>query len=255
MSDFNTKLKHFFRSKSTQAAPSANHSIKPSHAAAVAKTSTTTAVKMAGPISTDQFLAAAKHRRTVYGLKKQSTVSDNRVREIIEQVLSFAPSSYNTQPLRVVLATGDKHTALWDAIIAAAEPILKGAGAGAWEKMSGVFQMHKGAYGSVAFFDSADAIAEAGKTHASAAHMFEEFSLHSSGMAQILVWSALELEGLGANLQHLNAIPPVEVAIKKFLAVPDDWKLRAHLNYGDEAQPHPEVPNKLPINDVLKTLN
>lgn len=210
---------------------------------------------MPGLVSADQFLAAAKHRRTVYGLKNTSAVSDKRVQDILEEVLSFSPSSYNTQPLRVVHVTGAKHAALWDAIIAAAEPVLKGAGEEVWNKMSGVFQMHKGAYGTIAFFDSKDAIAEAGKTHASAAHMFDEFSLHSSGMAQILVWSALELEGLGANLQHLNAIPPVEEAIKKFLAVPVDWKLRAHMNYGDLAQPQPEVPKKLPFSETLKVVS
>lgn len=206
-------------------------------------------------INTDQFLAAAKYRRTVYGLKNTSAIPDQRIQDILQEVLSFSPSSYNTQPLRIVHVTGAKHAALWDAIIAAGEPVLKGAGAEVWDKMNSVFQMHKNAYGTIAFFDSKDAIAAAGKTHASAAHMFDEFSLHSSGMAQILVWSALELEGLGANVQHLNAIPPVEEAIKKFLAVPSDWKLRAHMNYGDLAQPQPEVPQKLPINETLKVIS
>ncbi|PSD99737.1 hypothetical protein C7G66_19025, partial [Acinetobacter baumannii] len=41
----------------------------------------------------------------------------------------------------------------------------------------------------------------------------------------------------------MNAIPPVEAALKKFLAVPEDWKLKAHLNFGEEAQPHPEIPS------------
>jgi predicted oxidoreductase (fatty acid repression mutant protein) len=74
-------------------------------------------------------------------------------------------------------------------------------------------------------------------------------------MAQILVWTALELEGLGANLQHLQAIPPVEAEIKKFLGVPSDYSLKAHLNYGDEAQPHPEVPEKLPLSETLKVVS
>ncbi|CAM1508704.1 Fc.00g055520.m01.CDS01 [Cosmosporella sp. VM-42] len=207
-----------------------------------------------GLVTTDQWLAAAKHRRTVYGLKGTSSVPDSRVEEIVQQVLSFAPSSYNTQPVRVTIVTGEKHKQLWDIIIAAAEPILKGAGEQVWTAMSGVFQAHKAAYGSVAFWESGNSIKEAGETHKSAAHMFGEFAQHASGMHQILVWTALELEGLGANLQHLNAIPPVETALKKFLDVPDDYKLTAHLNYGDEAQEHPPVPQKLPFSETVKII-
>lgn len=95
----------------------------------------------------------------------------------------------------------------------------------------------------------------AGEKHQSAAHMFGQFAEHTTGMAQILVWTALELEGLGANLQHLQAIPPVEAEIKKFLQVPDDYSLKAHLNYGDEAQPHPDVPEKLPVSETLKVVS
>lgn len=107
----------------------------------------------------------------------------------------------------------------------------------------------------VVFWESQNTIKESGETHKSAAHMFPEFSDHANGMHQILVWTALELEGLGANLQHLNAIPPVEAAIKKFLAVPDDYKLKAHLNYGDEAAEHPEQPQKLSFSETLKLVS
>lgn len=104
---------------------------------------------MSPSVSADQWLTAAKHRRTVYGIKSTSAVSDKRVEEILTQVLSFAPSSYNTQPVRITLVTGEKHKQLWDAIIKVAEPILKGAGEQVWATMSGIFQAHKGAYGSV----------------------------------------------------------------------------------------------------------
>ncbi len=81
--------------------------------------------------------------------------------------------------------------------------------------------------------------------------MFEQWADHASGIAQILVWTALEIEGLGANLQHMGAIPPVETAVRKFLNIPDDYKLKANLNFGDKAQPHPEIPAKLPVSETL----
>lgn len=248
---------------------------------------------VSGLVSTDDWLSAAKHRRTVYGLKGTSAVPDSRVENIVKEVLSFAPSSYNTQPVRITLVTGEKHKQFWDIVIAAAEPVLKGAGEQVWSTMSGIFQAHKGAYGSVCipegstalikwedrdnlcpiylsmlrehswliidlqvvFWESQNSIKQAGEAHKSAAHMFAEFGDHATGMYQILVWTALELEGLGANLQHLNAIPPVEAALKEFLGVPEDYKLKAHLNYGDEAQEHPQPPQKLPYDETLKVVS
>lgn len=104
---------------------------------------------MSPSISADQFLAAAKHRRTVYGLKDTSPVSDDRIEKIISEVLSFSPSSYNTQPGRITLVLGEKHKQLWDVVIEHAEPILKGAGPGVWDAMGPRFQAFKNAYGSV----------------------------------------------------------------------------------------------------------
>lgn len=104
---------------------------------------------MSSTVSADQFLAAAKYRRTVYGLKGTSAVSDKRVEQIVGEVLSFSPSSYNTQPVRVTIVTGEKHKQLWDIIINTSEPILKGAGEAVWTAMSGIFASHKASYGSV----------------------------------------------------------------------------------------------------------
>ncbi|KAI8669636.1 Nitroreductase domain-containing protein [Fusarium keratoplasticum] len=209
---------------------------------------------MSPSITADQFLAAAKHRRTVYGLKDTSPVSDDRIEKIITEVLSFSPSSYNTQPGRITLVLGEKHKQLWDVVIETAEPILKGAGPGVWDAMGPRFQAFKNAYGSVLFWDSGETIKSSQETHQSAAHMFPQFADHASGMAQILVWTALELEGFGANLQHMGAIPPVEAALKKFLEVPEDYSLKANLNFGELAQPHPEVPEKLPLSETLKII-
>ncbi|KAK6827296.1 hypothetical protein PG987_010637 [Apiospora arundinis] len=187
-------------------------------------------------ITTDQFLQAAKYRRSVYAIKASSPVPDERIEQVVQEVLSFAPSSYNTQPVRVTLVLGDKHTKLFDEIIAAAEPFLtQAAGEEVWKKMNGLFQGLRGGLWleKVLFWERTTTIAESGQTHPSAAHMFGQWSDHAHGMAHLLTWSALELEGFGASLQHLNAIPPVEAVIKKFAGVPDDYSLKANLVFGE----------------------
>lgn len=104
------------------------------------------------------------------------------------------------------------------------------------------------------FWTSEDSIKKSQETHASAAHVLPQFAEHTTGMAQILVWTALELEGFGANLQHMGAVPGVEAALHKFLDVPSDYTLKANLNFGEEAQSHPEKPEKLPFSETLKVV-
>lgn len=105
---------------------------------------------MATPdITTDQFLAAARYRRTVYGLKDTSHVPDSRIEEIVKGVIDFSPSSYNTQPGRYTIVLGEKHKQLWQIVIDSAKPILEGAGPGVWEAMGPRFEGFKNSYGSV----------------------------------------------------------------------------------------------------------
>lgn len=100
-------------------------------------------------VTAEQWLEAAAYRRTVYGLAGTSKVSDERVEEIVSKVLSFAPSSYNTQPVRVSLAFGEKHKELWSTIIKVAEPVLTSMSADLWARFGPILQSHKAAYGSV----------------------------------------------------------------------------------------------------------
>jgi len=49
-------------------------------------------------------------------------------------------------------------------------------------------------------------------------------------MLQFAVWTALEAEGLGGNLQHYN--PLVDAKIAEEWKVPATWKLSAQLVFG-----------------------
>jgi predicted oxidoreductase (fatty acid repression mutant protein) len=60
------------------------------------------------------LLEAIKNRRTIYALKKESTISDAKVQEIINHVILHTPSSFNSQTTRVVLLVKEEHTKLWE---------------------------------------------------------------------------------------------------------------------------------------------
>lgn len=59
---------------------------------------------------------------------------------------------------------------------------------------------------------------------------FPQWATHSDGMAQHITWTALEAEGLGANLQHYN--PLIDAGVQKAWNVPEDWELCAQLVFG-----------------------
>ncbi|KAL4785241.1 Nitroreductase-like protein [Aspergillus varians] len=49
-------------------------------------------------------------------------------------------------------------------------------------------------------------------------------------MHQFAVWTLLEAEGLGANLQHYN--PMLETRASEEWNIPGDWSLKAQLVFG-----------------------
>ena len=55
------------------------------------------------------------------------------------------------------------------------------------------------------------------------------------------VWTALEAEGLGANLQHFNFNPAITAEAKSVFDIPEPWKLKAQLVFG---KPQEEAKDK-----------
>ncbi len=64
--------------------------------------------------STNAFLAATEHRRSVYTLTNKSTISDTRLQYIINTSIKNAPSAFNVQSARAVILLKDHHEKLWD---------------------------------------------------------------------------------------------------------------------------------------------
>ncbi|KAG9728433.1 hypothetical protein KCU73_g12375, partial [Aureobasidium melanogenum] len=67
-------------------------------------------------------------------------------------------------------------------------------------------QGFRGAYGTVLFFEDVDSVKELNPRFAKMSEENPEWYDHSSGMHQYVVWTALEAEGLGCNLQHYQGM-------------------------------------------------
>lgn len=89
---------------------------------------------------------AVEHRRTIYQLTKKSTISDARIKEIVETAVKHVPSSFNSQSARLVVLLKDEHEKFWDIV----RDILKGmVPEENWEHTGNRIAGFRNAYGSV----------------------------------------------------------------------------------------------------------
>ncbi|KAJ5287586.1 hypothetical protein N7478_003272 [Penicillium angulare] len=200
------------------------------------------------------FLEAVKHRRTVYGVTDQVSVSDDRIVEIVNEVIQTVPSSWNMQSTRILVTLKKEHEKLWDAITDAAKPgVVETQGEEAWARNEERFKSFRKAYGTITVFEDHAAIE---KQHAKFSHfpigVFEGFSEHSSAMHQITLWTAIELEGLGASLQHSHMMPGAEEAIRSAFDLPSTWAPKAEIVFGGLSGDMPAAPEKEPLSTTVK---
>lgn len=188
---------------------------------------------------------AMEHRRSRYALDANTTVSDERIEEIVGECLVQTPSAFNSQTARVVALFGESHAKLWSIVmetLRARVPADKFAGTEA--KVNGFAAAHA----TLLFFEETDTVKALQEQFPSYADNFPLWSLQASGMAQVNVWTALSSEGLGVNIQHYNPIIDDEVA--RTFDVPASWKLISQMVVGNPvAEPGPIA--KKPVSERL----
>lgn len=182
---------------------------------------------------TKDFYTAIKERRSYYGINKEVQVSDEKIKEIVEFAVKHTPSAFNSQSSRLVVLTGSAHDKLWDITTQA---LRKAVGEGDFSGTQQKMDSFKAGYGSILFFEDESVVKSLQEQFATYADNFPIWSQQTSGMHQLVVWTALEAEGLGATLQHYN--PLIDDEVKKEWNVPSDWKLIAEMPFGNPtAQP------------------
>lgn len=74
--------------------------------------------------ATTSLLELVKSRRTYYGLKAESPISDDTIESIVRDSVLHVPSSFNTQTSRVVLLLKEEHQKVWDIALNALEALV-----------------------------------------------------------------------------------------------------------------------------------
>lgn len=183
---------------------------------------------------TSEFYSILKERRSYYGINKEIKVSDERIKEIVEFAVKHTPSAFNSQTARLVVLTEEAHNKLWDITT---ETLRKLVGEGDFTGTQQKMDSFKSGYGTVLFFEDEAVVASLQEQFPSYAENFPLWSHQAAGMHQLVVWSGLEAEGLGASLQHYN--PLIDDEVKKEWDIPANWKLIAQMPFGNPtAQPN-----------------
>ena len=87
----------------------------------------------------------------------------------------------------------------------------------------------------VLFFTDRPTISGMQENYSVYADKFPIWADQSDAMHQYAIWTALELEGLGANLQHYN--PLIDSKVAEQWNVPKGWQLSSQLVFGAPAAP------------------
>jgi uncharacterized protein len=173
------------------------------------------------------FYTILKERRTAYGLAKESPVSDARIEEIIKDAVKYTPSAFNSQSARVVVLFGEQHNKVWDI---AKETLRKIVPTDSFASTEEKINSFRNGYGTVLFFEDVTVTKGLQEKFPLYKDNFPVWAQQANGMLQYIVWNSLEIEGLGASLQHYN--PLIDEEVRKQWSLPEDWKLIGQMPFG-----------------------
>lgn len=194
-----------------------------------------------------EFYKAITNRRSYYAIGKEKNISETEVENIVSEAIKHTPSSFNSQSSRVLILFNEQHDKLWEIVKATLKTLVPN---DAYEKsVQKIDNCFKSGWGTVLYFEDAKTIESLQEQFPLYSDNFPVWSNQSSGMLQYVVWTALELEGLGATLQHYN--PIIDDAVKKEWNVSDSYKLIAQMPFGNPMAP-PDVKEFMPIEQRLK---
>lgn len=179
------------------------------------------------------FLQAIQHRRTIYALSKKEILPEESIIKYIRAFVKEAPSAFNVQSSRVVVLLGAQHDKYWSQTVP--EALRAVAGEQAVEASKQKLAGFQAGTGTILFFEDMNLIKGQQEAYPQYAAGFPVWSSHSSGMAQIYVWSGLESLGYGANLQHYGGL--TGETLKAEYKLPDSYAIQSEMVFG-----YPEHP-------------
>lgn len=178
------------------------------------------------------FYSAVKKRRSCYTIDQEVPVSDKKILEVVQFAVKHTPSAFNSQSARVVVLLKQHHHQLWDITERTLRKLAPEESFAATQEKMNSF---RSGYGTILFFEDWNVITDLQKQFALYKDNFPVWAQQSNGMLQYVIWTALEIEGLGASLQHYN--PLIDEEVKQTWSLPNSWKLIAQMPFGKPTAP------------------
>ncbi|MGO1820140.1 MAG: nitroreductase family protein [Senegalia sp. (in: firmicutes)] len=178
-----------------------------------------------------EFFNAMKNRRSIYSISNSSTVSDEKIKEIVEESIKHTPTAFNSQTGRVMLLLNENHNKFWDITEDALRKVVP---QGQFEPTKEKIESFRSGYGTILFFEDQETVKSLQEQFPLYKDSFPSYSLQASGMLQYNVWTGLAIEGLGASLQHYTEL--IESDIQKEWNINESWKLIAQMPFGKKEE-------------------
>lgn len=176
---------------------------------------------------TKDFSTSVMDRRSYYGISKETVVSDDRIKEIVENGMKYTPSAFNSQSARAVLLLDKQHDKFWNITMEALRNIVPEQ---SFEPTEQKINSFKNGYGTVLYFEDQAVVESLQEQFATYKDNFPVWSQQSNGMLQYVIWTALQNEGYGASLQHYTEL--IDKDVKKEWEIPGTWKFIAQMPFG-----------------------
>lgn len=167
-----------------------------------------------------------RKRHSAYDLSKVSSLSDEAVVELVKEAVLLTPSAMNSQSQRVVVLLGENSDKFWDLTREALREVAPEEG---FEKTVVKLENFKG-QGTILFYADTNTTRELEENYPLYKDNFVSWAQQENAMLQLVVWSALAEQGIGASLQHYN--PVVDEVVMNEFGVDPNWKLIAQMPFG-----------------------
>lgn len=178
------------------------------------------------------FYEAVLKRRSVYSIGSDSSIADSEIEDIVKYAIKNAPSAFNSQSQRVVLAFGEHHIKIWQML---KEIMLSTLPANSLKRTEEKIDSFMAGHGTILYYEDQKTVEGLQKQFPLYADKFPIWSQQASGMLQYILWTALSARGLGVNLQHYN--PIIDGKLSEYFNIPSGWKLNAQMPFGKLISP------------------
>ncbi|KDN53416.1 Nitroreductase [Tilletiaria anomala UBC 951] len=174
------------------------------------------------------FLDGVKARRSIHQNTDKEILGQDELITPVSDTIKYSPSAFNSQSSRAIILLGKAHKNYWN------EFVPQNLGENQLKAVQKRLPWFAAAQGTVIFFEDKKVIDEYRGGASAFSHLWDDWSNQASGMAQINLWTALEAEGYGVNLQHVAPMagegfkPMFNAALK----VPSGWIVQAELVFG-----------------------